>query len=165
MRWINREEAIFYLAKGLVSFTLGDDMHPAYGGYRHDGSQSILRIPEIIAIHAPPTRDTFETPRLTNKNLFKRDKNRCGYCGNVFHTVDLTRDHIHPVSRGGKDTWINCVSACYSCNNRKGSMTIEEANMPLVIRPHYPTKIQLLFNSNVGATASQVAYLRQCGCV
>lgn len=34
--------------------------------------------------------------------------------------VMMTKDHIHPVSKGGKDTLDNLQTMCENCNNRKG---------------------------------------------
>ncbi len=42
---------------------------------------------------------------LTNRYLFRRDSYLCMYCGNKFTPKQLTRDHIIPRSRGGKDSW------------------------------------------------------------
>ena len=36
----------------------------------------------------------------------------CAYCGRHFHFDDLTREHIIPTSRGGFDSWMNCITAC-----------------------------------------------------
>lgn len=49
---------------------------------------------------------------------------RCAYCGAV--GIELTQDHIIPVSRGGADTQSNVVPACRSCNCQKGDKTPEE---------------------------------------
>lgn len=50
----------------------------------------------------------------------------------------MTVDHIIPKSRGGKDTWDNLVTACVSCNNRKGNRTPKEASMKLYSEPSKP---------------------------
>ncbi len=73
---------------------------------------------------------------LTRANLFRRDNNRCQYCGT--RKGPLTIDHIVPKTRGGKDTWENLVSACVKCNNKKGNRTPEEAGMPLLKKPKRP---------------------------
>lgn len=36
----------------------------------------------------------------------------CGYCGGEFSYQKLTRDHIVPVSQGGRDLWMNVVTCC-----------------------------------------------------
>ena len=61
---------------------------------------------------------------LSRKNVLRRDRFRCQYCGRRDH---LTVDHVLPKSRGGKDSWRNLVAACTDCNNRKGNRTPEEA--------------------------------------
>ncbi|GAB4395753.1 MAG: HNH endonuclease [Microscillaceae bacterium] len=78
---------------------------------------------------------------LSRQNIFKRDSNRCQYCGSV---KDLTLDHVIPRSRGGRSTWDNLVTACRTCNSRKGDLTPEEANMPLYRKPFKPSFIMFL---------------------
>jgi hypothetical protein len=67
----------------------------------------------------------------------KRDNFTCGYCGKSATTVD----HILPQSRGGRDTWMNTVAACQTCNGRKANQTPAEAGMTLWITPYAPTRI------------------------
>ena len=87
----------------------------------------------------------FKTTRkvlLTRKNLFYRDDSTCQYCGKKLK--DLTIDHIIPKSRGGADTWENLVTACHVCNNKKGNLTPEEANIKLLSIPRKPNYIAFL---------------------
>ncbi len=44
-----------------------------------------------------------------------------------------------PRSRGGRTTWDNVVTACQSCNLRKGNRTPREAGMELWARPQQPS--------------------------
>jgi 5-methylcytosine-specific restriction endonuclease McrA len=74
--------------------------------------------------------------RLSRKETFLRDKYRCQYCG--IETHDLTLDHVIPRVRGGKHEWTNVVSACGTCNHRKGNKTPAEAGMPLRTIPGPP---------------------------
>lgn len=46
-------------------------------------------------------------------------KGRCHYCGKQISPRDLTMDHIVPISRGGKSTKGNVVTACKECNTLK----------------------------------------------
>lgn len=78
---------------------------------------------------------------LTRHNLFKRDQNRCVYCGG---TDKLTLDHVVPRAQGGKTTWNNLVTACYKCNSKKGSLTPEQAGMPMRFSPYRPSFIMYL---------------------
>ena len=43
----------------------------------------------------------------------------CAYCHRI--TVDLQRDCVLPISRGGRYTLDNVVPACRSCNASKGN--------------------------------------------
>jgi len=58
---------------------------------------------------------------LRKENIFLRDMYRCQYCGEFFGLSELTIDHVHPRSRGGKHEWTNVVTACNSCNQAKGN--------------------------------------------
>lgn len=75
------------------------------------------------------------TRTVSRKNILIRDGFTCLYCGEEFPSSELTLDHILPKSRGGASSWENLGSACYSCNNAKGSRTPEEAGMPLLRIP------------------------------
>ena len=57
-----------------------------------------------------------------------RDQYTCQYCG--LKTRDLTLDHVIPRHRGGPHTWDNLVTACRSCNHRKGGKALEEGSKP-----------------------------------
>ena len=43
----------------------------------------------------------------------------CHYCGQKVGRVQLTMDHVVPISRGGKSKKGNLVPACKECNNKK----------------------------------------------
>lgn len=68
--------------------------------------------------------------QLTQRNLFCRDKWTCQYCGRPRRQLGtgeyLTRDHIIPETRGGKDTWKNVVTSCRKCNNIKSDNLLSE---------------------------------------
>jgi 5-methylcytosine-specific restriction endonuclease McrA len=78
---------------------------------------------------------------LSRQNVFKRDSYKCVYCGDA---RDLTLDHVLPRSRKGGTTWENLVTACKSCNSKKGDHTPEEAKMPLPYKPYKPSFIIFL---------------------
>jgi 5-methylcytosine-specific restriction endonuclease McrA len=80
---------------------------------------------------------------LTRRTVLARDHYTCQYCGGQPSRKDLTVDHILPRSRGGHTTWENVVTACQSCNGRKGSRTPEEARMKLLSSPAQPRYVAL----------------------
>jgi 5-methylcytosine-specific restriction endonuclease McrA len=87
---------------------------------------------------------------LTNQALFKRDCNLCLYCGEEHVDHELTRDHVIPRSRGGRDSWDNVVSACRRCNHRKGNRLSHECSMELLALPYVPNFPEYLALSNSG---------------
>lgn len=57
--------------------------------------------------------------RFSRANVYLRDDGHCGYCGTHVEKKESTLDHVHPVSKGGKTTWENTVTACGPCNANK----------------------------------------------
>jgi 5-methylcytosine-specific restriction endonuclease McrA len=100
-----------------------------------------IAIPKIIRLLA---FDKVIKPqlRLTRRNLYVRDKNKCQYCGQRFSSSDLTLDHIVPRVQGGGNSWINLVCACLRCNTKKGGRTPKQANMALIRKPFKPAKCE-----------------------
>ena len=139
--WISpREAAILYASDG-VAWTLGNAVHVLRGGIqRTTGLQSRIEVHPIIAVRgAIPSRAWRVTPALSNPKLFARDRHVCAYCGGRFPFDELTREHIRPVSRGGEDHWMNCITACRACNGHKGNRMPEEAHMTLLYLPYVPS--------------------------
>jgi 5-methylcytosine-specific restriction endonuclease McrA len=85
--------------------------------------------------------------QVTNTFLFARDGYRCQYChrgqGDLRHRECLTRDHLIPLSRGGDNEWANVVTACSSCNTRKGNLLPQECGMHPIVAPHEPHFVHL----------------------
>jgi hypothetical protein len=112
--WITpREAALLYACDG-VAWTLGRAFQVLRGGIqRATGLQSRIEVHPIIAVRgAMPSRAWRVAPAMTNPKLFARDRHVCAYCGGRFGFDTLTREHIIPTSRGGRDTWMNCITAC-----------------------------------------------------
>ena len=81
---------------------------------------------------------------LTRQNVFKRDGFECQYCGSK---KDLTLDHLIPRSKGGKSSWTNLVTACKTCNSKKGDYTPEEMGLTLKTKPIKPSYLLFLKSS------------------
>ncbi len=97
-----------------------------------------FRVPEVIALNRfdrlPSANVAFN-----RRNLFKRDRHACQYCGKRPEPDELTIDHVIPRSQGGQSSWTNCVLACVACNHRKADRTPEQAHMKLRKTPIQPT--------------------------
>jgi len=98
---------------------------------------SVVRLERYI--HAPRRRVV-----LSKRNLFKRDGNQCQYCGKT--SEKLTIDHIVPRKYGGQATWENLVSACVSCNNKKGEHRPEQVGLELRTKPRRPNNVSFIRN-------------------
>ena len=81
----------------------------------------------------------------TRENIYWRDEYSCQYCMRSFPKRMLTLDHVLPKSRGGQRSWLNLVTACLHCNQRKGNRTPSEAGMPLCSVPKVPKSNVLTF--------------------
>ncbi|HEV7346722.1 HNH endonuclease [Telluribacter sp.] len=100
----------------------------------------VFPMPTVIRLHRY-VHLPYRGVMMTRQNIFKRDGNRCQYCG---IGDDLTLDHVMPKSRGGKTNWDNLATACKRCNSRKGDYTPEEAGMSLRQRPFKPSFLMFL---------------------
>jgi 5-methylcytosine-specific restriction endonuclease McrA len=100
--------------------------------------------PSVIRL-ARYVKAPYRNVSLTRKNILRRDRFRCVYCGRG--DVPLTIDHVVPKSRGGRDSWKNLAAACHICNNRKGDRLLSETNMTLRVKPYKPTHILFIRNS------------------
>lgn len=75
--------------------------------------------------------------------IIKRDNNICQYCGMPLERKEITIDHIHPRSKGGKNSFYNCVVACSGCNLQKADQTLTESGFKLRAIPTFPTKMYI----------------------
>lgn len=160
--WMSWQDASCLYARGAVAWTLGDPCLRVHGGTcRASGRQSILDLHPIVAGRGHPRPHALDpTPALTNAALFARDQQLCLYCGREFNRHHLTRDHVMPLSKGGRDTWENVVAACFHCNSRKGGRTPQQAGMPLLAVPYRPSWIEHLILANRHILADQMAFLK-----
>ncbi len=91
--------------------------------------------PSVIRLNRY-VRVPFRKVELSRRNIFRRDRFQCQYCGR--RSTAFTIDHVIPQSRGGEDTRENLVTACIPCNAKKGNRTPEEAHMKLLRQPRRP---------------------------
>jgi len=161
--WITYERSAYYAAKNRIAWSMAPVAFTLHGGTNAEtGEQSTLIIPTIIAVRGDmkhKMKNTSPIPPLSNKELFRRDKNICAYCGEHFHNTMLTRDHVIPQCQDGPDIWNNVVAACGHCNKHKDRHTPEEANMKLLYVPYTPNRHEWLILKNRKILADQMEFL------
>jgi len=160
--WITLEEAVLHYAADDVRWTMGSPVAVFHGGHNaRTGVQSRIEVHSIIGTRGVPRINLQALqPGLSNAKLFARDRNVCAYCGKVFAAEQLTREHIVPICQNGQNTWMNLVTACKSCNHRKGPRTPEQAHMPLLYAPYIPSIWEDFILRNRRILADQMEFLR-----
>jgi 5-methylcytosine-specific restriction endonuclease McrA len=159
--WISWQDAACLYVREAVAWTLGEPCLTVHGGiHRDSGNQSILRLHPIIASRGHCNHGAVDpSPALSNAALFARDRYLCLYCGRHCTRGELTRDHVMPLSRGGRDIWENVVCSSLACNLRKGGRTPQQAGMPLLAVPYKPSWVEHLILSNRNILADQMEFL------
>ena len=134
VRWLPWEVAVVLESRAMIAWSAGDTAFTFMGGVNL-------------------------VPPLSNRELFQRDGRLCMYCGASLPENMLTRDHVRPLSQGGRDEWNNVVSACKPCNHAKGARTPEQAGMTLLAIPYVPNRAEYLVLSNRRILTDQMAFL------
>lgn len=115
--------------------------------YRIQTTEGSFDLPKAIMLMTY-VRVPYQHSLPTRKNIFSRDCWSCQYCG--YHSkrgCNLTLDHVTPKSRGGDSSWTNLVTACSSCNTRKGNRKPHECQMPLKTKPKRPKWLEIHINN------------------
>ncbi|WOX04566.1 HNH endonuclease [Microbulbifer pacificus] len=161
LEWVSWEEAACLYVRDLVTWTLGGVVQTVHGGINRQGERSRLDLAAIIACGGERMARPRTRPPLTNRALFARDEHTCLYCGSWFPLRDLTRDHVQPVSKGGRDVWENVVTACRRCNQHKGNRLLQDLDMELLALPFVPNAAEYLALINsVRIRGDQMEFLR-----
>lgn len=163
--WMSIQDAAVAVANKNVSWSYGEIRTLTGGMSRLLGVRSTLVIPAILATRGHAKFNLADgIPSLTNEKLFERDRHMCAYCGETLHDNLLNREHIHPTSRGGEDSWKNVVTTCKPCNSRKGNMTVEEAGLSLLYLPYEPNWYEnvILERGGKRILADQMEFLTAC---
>lgn len=96
-----------------------------------------IKVPEVITL-VIYDRNPANDVSFSRRNIHKRDRFTCQYCGVQPGTEELTIDHIIPRAQAGETSWENCVLACITCNKSKADRTLEQAGMRLKKKPKKP---------------------------
>jgi len=135
---INWKKAIKLLESGKAkrpyNYNKNYSVRTISGEYKLPAAIVLVRFVYLPYEHSLPTR----------KNIFKRDKWTCQYCGfKSKNPKSLTIDHVYPKSRGGGTQWTNLVTACPKCNCKKSNKLLKECNMKLKNKPTKPKRLAL----------------------
>jgi hypothetical protein len=129
---INSDRAYIVCLKGN-----GEILHEHDETFELVNPELKIKRPSVVRVKSY-FEGTFHHVKYSRDNVFKRDDFTCVYCGKRDRN-DCTIDHVLPQSRGGQDSFENCVTACFSCNQEKDDLTIKEwgREHPNPKRPHY----------------------------
>ena len=116
---------------------LGTGNHSELGGLPIQ-----VRVPTVIR-SKNCTKNIVVTPPLTSDNIRLRDNNTCQLSGRTLARGEGNVEHLQPTSKGGENSWENCVWCDRKINTKKGDMTLQEFTKKfgykLIREPRKPT--------------------------
>jgi 5-methylcytosine-specific restriction endonuclease McrA len=124
---IRRAMGLLFSDKARMLLNGRGEIHTAHTTFP---APSVIRLDRMIKRPRPKVK-------LNKQEVFRRDSYTCQYCGRS--GGELTLDHVVPRHLGGTHSWENLVTACRTCNHKKGGRRIENAGMRLRHRPTAPS--------------------------
>ncbi len=125
-----------------VKWEVWKDLHIREGDLYVGVTGGRVRVPTVIVLcrysHVPVHR-----PKLNSRNLWLRDGGICQYSGRKLKPGEGNIDHVIPVSRGGENSWENCVLSCRAVNQKKADRTPVEAGLKLLRDPVQPRSVPI----------------------
>ncbi len=100
-------------------------------------------VPSVVRLEIY-VRIPYKNIVLTKRNIVKRDRHQCQYCGTT--QGPMTVDHVIPRTQGGRNRWENLVCACMRCNAKKGRQSPEQAGLSLIREPSSPHFLMFIKN-------------------
>jgi hypothetical protein len=67
-----------------------------------------------------------EFSQIDLERLWLRFQRRCAYCSSLIARTQIQADHVHPISRGGRNDVSNLLPACHECNADKRDLFLHE---------------------------------------
>ena len=133
----------WYSGKAIVEAEYEREVHSAY---------MTVKVPAVIRlkkfVHVFYERITYVS--YNKRNVHLRDNYICQYCSVKCDHKNTTIDHVVPESKGGTDTWTNCVTACKSCNRDKDDRPLWETGMKLIRQPSRPKGFREIVRVKLG---------------
>ena len=130
---INWQEAIRYMVLDKADVLMFHDNWVVHSATWETQVPSVIMLREYMKAKS--------SVRFSRGNVYLRDNGTCQYCGDTVERKASTLDHVHPISKGGKTTWENTVTACGPCNADKADKT--HSHKPR-IKPYKPDYFDLV---------------------
>jgi len=110
-----------------------------------------IRLPAVLRMkgevkttpRSPRRGTTKRRVKLSRVNVYLRDGFSCAYCAAKLRLSELTFDHVVPRAQGGRTVWENILTACVTCNSKKGNRTPAQAGMRPLKKPYRPVSLPL----------------------
>ncbi len=122
------------------------------------GEPRSIRAP-LVVVCAKYKKLPERRPRVSAGTIRERDGNVCQYTGRPLSRNEGNLDHVHPRSRGGKDSFENLVWADKKINTLKGDRTPEEAGLKLLRKPKAPKATVKILRAEDAKHPSQLPFL------
>jgi hypothetical protein len=143
------EDAIKLYFRGKIEIVKADESRHIKTGISRDGVVFKMPAPLVIRLLSfAGYKIKKEKIEWSEEAVFKRDNNICQYWhtdenGNQFkykcNATDRTLEHVIPRSKGGTNSFTNCVCACrYHNTVVKKNHLPEEVGLKLIRKPEVP---------------------------
>lgn len=129
-----RAVALFFLRKATILEEYEQEIHSI---------NFSMKLPSVIVTNGKYLGRK-KTVNYSRRNIWIRDKGLCQYCSKPVTFEDLTTDHVVPKVLGGKTSWDNIVTCCYTCNQKKGDKTLKNSHLTLKNLPKKPTHLPFI---------------------
>jgi 5-methylcytosine-specific restriction endonuclease McrA len=116
-----------------------EDREPYIGmsNDRTTGLQRRIAIPKVV-ITVRYDKLVVTPPKLTMRNLRRRDNDTCQISGKKLKPSEMSMEHVIPVSKGGRKVWTNIVLCHRDYNSLRGNRPYEELGWKLIRQPFEP---------------------------
>jgi len=101
-----------------------------------------IRVPTVLVL-CRYSKVPVHRPKLNSSNIWLRDAGVCQYSGKSLRPNEGNIDHVIPVSKGGSNSWENCVLSCKKLNQKKADRTPNEAGLRLIRKPLEPRSVPI----------------------
>ena len=132
------ESIKFISERRAIKLYVNDKIEPLYDwDYKITYEKGSFNLPSIVRLKNT-YRKFYHKTIFNRDSLISRDKRTCQYCGFKLCSNEITIDHIVPLSKGGQNSFTNCVVACRPCNDYKSDLDLDKCGLKLIKPPQDP---------------------------